>query len=140
MENLLDIGVEEYRIAGAGVLRFHPGDPNLFARFLAAEKDIQALEKELAEEHQAGKPVLQTMEAADAKIKEMLNRVFGGDNDFHQALGGVNLLAVGKDGRTLLSVLFEALEKILKEGADRFAKAQTEKLKNGENESPSQLR
>lgn len=130
MENLLDIGVEEYRIVGGGVLRFHPGDPNLFARFLAAEKDIQALEKELAEAHQAGFPVLQTMEAADEKIKEMLNRVFGGDNDFHKALGGVNLLAVGKDGRTLASVLFEALEKILKEGADRFAKAQTQKLKD----------
>ena len=128
MENLLDIGVEEYRIVGGGVLRFHPGDPNLFARFLAAEKDIQALEKELAQEQQAGQPVLQTMEAADGKIKEMLSQVFGGDNDFHKALGGVNLLAVGRDGRTLAYVLFEALEKILKEGADRFAKAQTQKL------------
>ena len=129
METLLDIGVEEYRIAGGGVLRFHPGDPNLFARFVQAEQEIQALEQELAAQAQEDVPVLQKLTQADAKIKALLNKAFGGDNDFHKALGGVNLLSVGADGKTLAANLFEALEKILKQGADRFAKQQAEQLR-----------
>ncbi len=130
MENLLDVGVEEFRIAGGGVLRFHPGDPNLFARFLEAEKEVQALETQFAEKAEEGVSVLTLMAEADTKMKGILNGVFGGDNDFHKALGGVNLLAVGADGRNLASHLFEALEKILTAGAERFAKAQAENLKN----------
>ena len=129
MEQLLDVGVEEFKIAGGGVLRFHPGDPNLFARFLEAEQEVQQLEKTFAEKAKAGTPVLTLMAQADASMKEILNNVFGGDNDFHKALGGVNLLAVGADGRNLASHLFETLEKILTAGADRFARAQADKLK-----------
>ena len=37
MEKLqFDSGVKSFRINGAGVLRFHPGDPNLYSRFLEA--------------------------------------------------------------------------------------------------------
>ena len=37
MEKLqFDSGIKEYKINGAGVLRFNPGDPNLYARFLEA--------------------------------------------------------------------------------------------------------
>lgn len=129
MEQLLDVGVEEFKIAGGGVLRFHPGDPNLFARFLEAEQEVQQLEKTFAEKAKEGTPVLTLMAQADASMKEILNNVFGGDNDFHKALGGVNLLAVGADGRNLASHLFETLEKILTAGADRFARAQADKLK-----------
>ena len=128
MENLLDIGVEEFQIAGGGVLRFHPGDPNLFARFLRAEEDIQALEKSLSQTAQEGKEMLSLMEETDAKIKGILNGVFGGDNDFHKALNGVNLLAVDSNGVSLATRLFGALEKVLTEGANRFAKQQAEKL------------
>ena len=130
MENLLDIGIEEYRIAGGGVLRFHPGDPNLFARFLRAEEEIQALEKSLSQEAQDGSQMLALMETADGKIKEILNGVFGGGNDFHKALNGVNLLAVDGNGVSLATRLFGALEKVLTEGANRFAKQQAERMQN----------
>ena len=130
MENLLDIGVEEYRIVGGGVLRFHPGDPNLFARFLRAEEEIQALEKSLSQPAQEGKEMLALMEEADTKIKDILNGVFGVGNDFHKALGGVNLMAVDGSGVSLASRLFGALEKVLTEGANRFAKQQAEKMQN----------
>ena len=128
MQELLDIGVEEYRIVGGGVLRFHPGDPNLFARFLRAEEEIQALEKTFSQAAQDGKEMLALMEEADTKIKEILNGVFGGDNDFHKALCGVNLLAVDGSGVSLATRLFGALEQVLKAGANRFAKQQAEKL------------
>ena len=128
MENLLDVGVEEYRIVGGGVLRFHPGDPNLFARFLRAEEEIQALEKSLAQTAQEGKEMLALMEEADGKIKEILNGVFGGGNDFHKALCGVNLLAVDGEGVSLATRLFGALEKVLTEGANRFAKQKAQKI------------
>ena len=129
MQDLLDIGVEEYKIAGGGVLRFHPGDPNLFARFLRAETEIQALEKGFAEAGKDGAEMLAAMEEADRKIKEILNGVFGAGNDFHQALGGVNLLAVDGKGVSLAQRLFGALEQVLTEGAKRFAKQQAEKMR-----------
>ena len=130
MQELLDIGVQEYRLAGGGVLRFHPGDPNLFARFLRAEEEIQALETNFSKIAQDGKEMLALMEEADTKIKEILNGVFGADNDFHKALGGVNLLAVDGKGESLASRLFGALEQVLTEGANRFAKQQAEKMQN----------
>ncbi len=128
MENLLDIGVEEYHIAGGGVLRFHPGDPNLYARFLQAEAEFMQLEKEFSAPDKTGEAVLAQMEAADQKMKQLLNDVFGGENDFHKALGGVNLLAVGVDGKNVATHLFGALEKILTEGAKRFARQQAEQI------------
>ena len=130
MENLLDIGVEEFRIGGGGVLRFHPGDPNLYGRFLQAETDFQHLEKEFSEKGASGQEMLAQMEKADEKMKKLLNRVFGGDNDFHKALGGVNLLSVGADGVSVAAKLFAALEKILTDGAKRFARQQAEKMQN----------
>ena len=129
MENLLDIGVEEYRIGGGGVLRFHPGDPNLYGRFLQAEKDFDSLQAAFAEKAASGQEALAQMEAADRKMKEILNTVFGGDNDFHKALGSVNLLAVGADGVSVAARLLQALEKILTQGASRFAKQQAAQLK-----------
>ena len=128
MQELLDIGVEEYHIGGGGVLRFHPGDPNLYARFLKAEEDFVRLEKEFAETEQTGAAVLAQMEKADEKMKQLLNTVFGGGNDFHKALGGVNLLSVGADGKTVAAHLLGALEKILTKGAKRFAKMQAEQV------------
>lgn len=130
MEKLLDIGVEEFRIAGGGVLRFHPGDPNLYARFLQAEEQLLQLQEAFAETPATGAEILAQMEKADQKVKALLNGVFGGDNDFHKALGGVNLFSVGADGINLASKLFAALEHILTEGAKRFARVQAEKLKN----------
>ena len=125
---LLDAGVEEFSIAGGGVLRFNPCDPNLYARFLEAEQELQTLEASLKE--QGGDP-LQLAVEADRQVKDLLSRVFGGDNDFHAALGGVNLLAVTADGHRVAENLFAALEKILTEGAARFAGEKAAAIREG---------
>ena len=120
-EIALDTGVEEFSIAGGGVLRFNPCDPNLYARFLEAEQELQQLEQRLGQQAKNGGDVLLLTVAADREVKDLLGRVFGGDNDFHAALGGVNLLAITADGRRVSEKLFAALEEILTEGAQRFA-------------------
>ena len=43
----IDTGVEEFCINGHGVLRFNPGDPNLYHRFFALGRDLDALDREL---------------------------------------------------------------------------------------------
>ena len=47
--------------------------------------------------------------------------MFGGDNDFHKLLGGVNLLAVADNGERVVTNLFAALEPVLVDGAKRCA-------------------
>lgn len=137
MENIVfDSGVKEYRINGTGVLRFNPSDPNLYARFLDALDKVKALEQELTakarelekEEAQAdhGAAVLQLMRDADSQIKGVLTQVFGGDNDFDQALGGVNLLAVAGNGERVITNLLSALQPVLVAGAESYAKQQAD--------------
>ena len=51
MEKLnFDSGVKEYKINGGGVLRFNPGDPNVYARFLEAADKIRDVETALTEQ------------------------------------------------------------------------------------------
>lgn len=122
-----DSGVEEFRVAGGGVLRFNPGDPNIYARFLEAEEKFKTIEQDLTEKAKAledtdtAQAVLALMEQADRQVKQLLDWVFGGGNDFHKALGGVNLLAVAGNGQRVVTNLFAALEDILTKGAERFA-------------------
>ena len=118
-----DAGLRSYRINGGGVLRFNPCDPNVYNRFLEAAPKLQAVEEELtrqAEETQ-GEDIIKVLSAADEKMKGILNWVFGGDNDFHKLLSGVNLLAVAENGQRVVTNLFDALEPVLIEGAKRCA-------------------
>ena len=118
-----DAGQRSYRINGGGILRFHPGDPNLYARFMEAVEKLKAVETELVQqaENIQGEEIVKLMRAADEKMKEILNWVFGGDNDFHKLLGGVNLLAVTDNGERVITNLFAALEPVLMDGAKRCA-------------------
>lgn len=132
MEKLtLDTGLKAYKINGGGVLRFNPGDPNLYARFLEALDKLKQLEKDLADraaaiEHDDGAAVLRLLSDADAEAKKTLSWVFGGGNDFDEILGGVNLLALGANGERVLTNLFAALEPILTAGAESCARGQTD--------------
>ena len=123
MEKLqFDSGVKSFRINGGGVLRFHPGDPNLYSRFLEAVDKFKALEQELTQCCAKEKAdILHVLEDADGKMKKLLNWVFGGDNDFHKLLEGVNLLAVADNGERVITNLLQALEPVLLEGARRCA-------------------
>lgn len=114
-----DSGVREYKLNGLGVLRFHPGDPNLYARFLEASEKIESLQTELSRQSETeGTAVLQLLQTADRKMKELLSWVFGPGNDFDQLLGGVNLLAVAGNGKPVVTNLFEALQPVLMAGVE----------------------
>lgn len=122
----LDLGIKEYRLTENGVLRFNPSDPNVYARFLDAEKDIRAVEQEAAnkantETDNLGGAAIRIMAEADRKIKDILNRIYGHGNDFHSILEGVNVLAVGGNGNRIISNLLEALTPIMEQGAKDFA-------------------
>ena len=126
-----DSGVRSYRINGGGILRFNPGDPNLYSRFLEAVEKLQEAERELTQ--QAGtaraEDMVKLMTQADEKMKNILGWVFGESNDFHKLLGGVNLLAVADNGERVVTNLFAALEPVLVEGAKRCAGQQAEKAR-----------
>jgi len=117
-----DVGQRSYRINGGGILRFNPGDPNLYARFLEAVPKLQAVEEELVQQAETlqGEDIVKLMQQADEKMKGVLNWVFSG-NDFHGLLSGVNLLAVADNGERVVTNLFAALEPVLTEGAKRCA-------------------
>ena len=123
----LDTGIEEFHLQGGGVLRFIPCDPNLYARFLEAEQRMQALETELNQQaaklqgSDKAEAIVRLTTQTDKQVKALLDHVFGGDNDFDKALGGVNLLARTGNGQRVITNLMNALEEILTEGAARFA-------------------
>lgn len=130
MEKLkFDSGIKCYRL-GSGVLRCNPTDPNLYARFLQALQEVTAMEEELTAQAKdvSGEGVIRLLSDADARIKDILNRVFGLDNDFSKILEGVNLMAVGSNGERLITNLFAALEPVLTEGAMACARAEAQKL------------
>ena len=132
MENLnLDLGAVEYRIPGGGALRFNPADPNVYGRFLDAQQGLEAVHKDFRKKAKAvreGGQVLQLLQETDGKLKQMLQEIFPG-NDFHEALGGVNLLAVGANGKTVAENLIVALEQVLSDGAKSLVDAEAAKLK-----------
>lgn len=124
-----DSGIRSYRLNDGGVLRFNPGDPNIYGRFLDAGERITQVEKELRMEagsETTGEEAIRLLLKADGKIKEILSWVFGEPNDFHKLLGGINLMAVADNGQRVVTNLFAALQPILTEGAKRCAKEQTE--------------
>ena len=113
-----DSGVERFRVNGGGVLTFHPADPNLYARFHQMGSRLTEIEKML--DRQEGQDVLTLMALADRELKKELNGVFPG-NDFENLLAGVNLLAVTKNGKTVLENFIDALTPILCQGAEMCA-------------------
>ena len=124
-----DSGVKSYKL-GAGILKFNPADPNVYARFLEAVEKLKKLERELVEQAEGlegdGSWVVALMCEADKKMKDTLNWVFGGDNDFDAMLGGVNLLAVAGNGARVATNLFAALEPVLVAGAESCAAGKAE--------------
>lgn len=130
MEQIIfDNGIREYQL-GSGVLRFNPGDPNLYARFLEAAEKIQAMEEKLLQQakemESTGEQVVMLLRRADSQMKETLRWVFGEANDFDKLLGGVNLLAVAANGERVVTNLFGALQPILVAGAKALTKEKTE--------------
>ena len=126
----LDDGVLELEINENGLLRFNPTDPNLYQRFLALARELPELEKRYqAEAEQSGgqgdeltraEDTLERMKAMDAEVKGWLAEVFGAENDFDVLLGGVSLMAVGRNGQRVVSNLLNALSPYMEAGLQRY--------------------
>ncbi|MGN0643820.1 hypothetical protein [Gemmiger sp.] len=137
MEQLnIDTGVRSYAInggpeQGGGILRFNPGDPNVYSRFLELGPKLEELERRVAEEGRAmpeedGEAALRLLSRADRSAKAMLAEVFGPGNDFDVILGGANLMAVASNGERVITNLFAALQPILEQGARSCAEQRAE--------------
>lgn len=130
----LDLGIKEYRLTEHGVLRFNPSDPNVYNRFLDAESEIRKVEQDMAKKAKgvtdgSGEAAIRIMGEADAKIKGILNTVYGHGNDFHTILEGVNLMAVGNNGNRIISNLLDALTPIMEQGAKAFVESEISNAK-----------
>lgn len=131
MEKLLfDSGIREFQVNDTGVLRFNPGDPNVFDRFLSAKEQLEGIEAHLVEkgtalagrkDQVAGEESVRLMAEADKEVKAVLSRIFGPGNDFDEIMGGVNMMAIGGNGERVLTNFLAAITPILVEGAERCA-------------------
>ena len=132
MEKLtFDTGIREFEINGNGVLRFNPGDPNVYARLLDSLEEIKKVEEDLVEQSKQiaqndGAAVLRLMAQADKHMKKILTGVFGPENDFDKILGGVNVMAVCGNGERAITTLLHVHTPIIQEGAERCAKQQAD--------------
>ena len=139
MEQLnFDSGVKEFNINGKGVLRFNPSDPNVYGRFMDAVPKIEAIEKKQAAkakllegkgQQETGEGVIRIMRETDAQMKAVLNEVFGHGNDFNGILEGVNLMAVARNGKRVVSYLIDALLPIMEAGAKASVEGEVETAK-----------
>ena len=139
----VDTGIQEYQINNGGILRFNPSDPNLYSRFFESIDEIDTIDKALAEEVSGledgdGEGALRALRRADERAKAVLSGVFGEENDFNRILEGVNIMAVGANGKRVIVNLFDALSPIFADGAKRCASAKLEAAKaaRGNRRSP----
>ncbi len=131
---LVDTGVEEFVVNGRGGLRFNPGDPNLYHRFFEAGDELAALDEDLSRrladlgpDAGTGTPAALTLLADyDRRVKELLGRIFGPENDFDRILEGVNLAGAGANGRRVAENLIDALAPVLRAGAQRTLRTTAE--------------
>ena len=124
-----DSGIREYKINNNGVLRFNPGDPNVYARFMEASEKILGIEKDMTEKaadlkENDGAAVLRLLVDTDKQMKDVLGWSFGNGNDFNEIMEGVNLMAVSTNGERVITNLLNALLPIIQEGAEACAQQQ----------------
>ena len=106
----VDLGIEEFDL-GCGVLRFNPADPNLYARFLDLEPQLENLQQALSQKtaratDAAG--LIKALAETDRQLKDLLTQVFGEENDFSKLLRGINLLSAAGNGLSVAENSTEA--------------------------------
>ena len=140
-----DLGLKEYEIGG-GVLRFNPGDPNVYARFAEAGKRLTSVEEMLISKAQAageeapGQVILALMEEADQEVKKLLGWIFGDHNDFNAIFCGVNVMGVSSNGERVITNFIHAVQPILEAGAKRCANQQVNGALNTARKNRAQRR
>ena len=123
MEKLnISVGIKRYQLVeGGALLSFNPGDPNVYARFMELVPKIKAVEQEMAgkakavdvNSSDAGEKTLLIMRETDRRMKEILNQIFGKENDFDEILMGGNLMAVTDGGTRGINNVLDALTPIM---------------------------
>lgn len=127
MEKLnIEVGIKRYQLVeGGALLSFNPGDPNVYARYVELVPKIKFVEQEMAGKAKAvdanasdaGEKTLKLMRETDIRMKEILNQIFGKENNFDEILMGVNLMAVTGDGGRVITNVLDALTPIMQAGA-----------------------
>lgn len=125
----IDDGLLRLDINGNGLLIFNPSDLNLYHRFFDLLGELPDLEKKYVEEVEAvpedaaedvklaaaGREMTRASEL-DSEVKSKLNAVFGGGADFDKLLGGVNVMAFGRNGERIITNVLEAIKPYLDTG------------------------
>lgn len=106
----------------------------MYNRFLKIPEKIEVIDQELAKEVSElqegdGAGALEALTRADKKAKAAMNEVFGLDNDFDEIMRGINIMSAGSNGNRVITNLFEALNPIFADGAQKCADAKLEKAK-----------
>lgn len=138
MEKLnFDSGIKEYEVNGNGILRFNPGDPNVYGRLLDAVDKIKAIEAEMLDKGKQytvkdGTEIVRLMVDTDKKVKTILQEVFGRQNDFDEIFGSVSVMAVAMNGERVITNFITAITPIVTAGAEQCAK---QKIQTAVNEA-----
>lgn len=125
---MFDDGVLELEINDNGVLRFNPSDQNMYRRVCALAQELPKLQEQYeaqveapgGDELEQAAAVLGRMHDFDREIKLRLSEAFGAENDFDVLLGGVNLMAYGKNGERVVTNFLNALMPYLEEGMKQY--------------------
>lgn len=135
----IDDGMKQYQLTeGGALLRFNPKDQNLYARFVESVETIKAAEMEMAGKlhavdrnaKNAGERTLKILRQTDIRMKNILNQVFGNDNDFDAILRGVNLMAVGDNGKRVIENVMDALLPVMEAGAKACVQEEVQEAKD----------
>lgn len=125
---MFDDGVLELEINGNGVLRFNPSDQNMYRRVCNLAQELPKLQEQYEAEVEAPEEneleqaavALGAMHNLDQEIKRRLSEAFGAENDFDALLGGVNLMAYGKNGERVITNLLNALMPYMEDGMKQY--------------------
>lgn len=139
MEKLnISVGIKRYELVeGGALLSFNPGDPNVYARYMEMLPKIRAVEQEMAgkartvnvNDEAAGEKTLQIMRETDSRMKDILNEIFGKENNFDEILKGVNLMAVTENGGRVINNVLDALTPIMNAGAKSCVETEVDSAK-----------
>lgn len=140
-----DLGLKEYEIGG-GVLRFNPGDPNVYARFAQAGKRLADVEERLVSKANEygdavpGEVILALMSEADQEVKKVLTWIFGDHNDFDAIFCGTNVMGVGSNGERVITNFIHAIQPVVEAGAKKCAGQQVQEAVNNARKNRAQRR
>lgn len=125
-----DSGFKQYEINGHAILRFNPSDPNVYKRFKDLLNYLANLEKEVNNQTKTmkdGFDYVDVLSEYDAKVKEMLQYVFGPENDFDSIFEGGNVMALASNGETIVANFLEGIRPVLEDGIKAYAKLEAKK-------------